>query len=417
MKILFISNKSEFGGAPKCMLELIELLTRFYNIEVEVVTYGDYKISAWCRERNIKYYAVGHVPFAIGKGSTPVRRFGKTILTPMYYAKSYLQNKKAFNKACQMIDFSSIDIIHTNSNRDCLGAMLAQKYNIPHVWHLREFGKEDYDIRYLMSNYIGFMNKTTDYFIAISEAVKKVWIEKGIDKDKIVRIYDGIKMPDREVIEKAEKHKKENNDQKVKFAYLGIVCPSKGQFDAVKALDYLPKEILKNIQVDFWGDCDCLPEFTQQMKIYAKEHGYPDAISFKGFSNNVWNELPNYDGALVCSRAEAFGRITPEYMSIGLQVIASDTGANPELVEDGVSGYLYNHADLKDLASKILTVYRSSNETKRIISNNAQKRSQMFSDKIHASKISEFYTNIVSNANIDGNQRGINNSEEGRKSL
>lgn len=395
MKVLFIANKSEFGGAPKCMLELIELLTRQYGVDVEVVTYGENKIAEWCKERKIKYYAVGHVPFAIGKGSTPVRRFGKTILTPVYFIKSWIKNKQAFNRACQMIDFDSIDIIHTNSNRDCLGAMLAQKFAIPHVWHLREFGKEDYDIRYLVQNYVGFMNKTTDYFVAISDVVKEAWIKKGLDRSKIVRIYDGITLPSQDVIERAETYRKKSDRNNIRFAYLGIVCPSKGQMDAVKALSYLPKDILKNIHIDFWGDCDCLPEFTEQMKRLAKEHGYADSISFKGFSNNIWNELPNYTGALVCSRAEAFGRITPEYMSIGLQVIASNTGANPELIENGVNGYIYNHKNIEDLAFKILQIYNSSVEERQTMSDNAKKQAQLFTDKIHAGKIYDFYRSIL----------------------
>lgn len=395
MKVLFIANKSEFGGAPKCMLELIDLLTKDYGVRVEVVTHGENLIANWCKERNIKYYAVGHVPFAIGKGSTPFRRFGKTVLTPFYYIKCKIQNKKAFKRACEEIDFEDIDIIHTNSNRDCLGAMLARKYKLPHIWHLREFGKEDYDIRYLMQNYIGFMNSTTNYFIAISDAVKSAWIEKGLKIDKIFRIYDGIMLPNKETIEKAKDFQNMKNKDDFRFVYLGIVCPGKGQFDAVKALAYLEKDILKKIHIDFWGDCECLPEFTEQITRYAKEHEYNESISFRGFTNNIWDELPNYDGALVCSRSEAFGRITPEYMSIGLQVIASDTGANPELIEDGISGYIYKHDDLRDLASKIAQVYRNNMETRKHVSEKAEGRAMIFSDLIHAKNIYNFYNMVI----------------------
>ncbi len=390
MKILFIANRAEFGGAPKSMLELIEILMRDYGITIEVVTSSKNAIAKFCEERNIKYYAVGHTSFAVGKGSTPIRRMVKTLLLPYYYIKCWVKNKNAFLSACEQIDFSEIDIIHTNSNRDCLGAMLNKKYHIPHVWHLREFGKEDYNIRYLKFKYIDFMNKNTTSFIAISDAVKRAWCDKGLEESKIVRVYNGIKLPNGNFV------KKKNDDETLRFAYLGIVCPSKGQFDAIKALSKVDKNIAQNIRIDFWGDCNALPEYTNKMKHFAKKHGINNYIKFCGFSDNIWEILPNYDAAMVCSRAEAFGRITPEYMSNGLLVIAGNTGANSEIIEDGISGYIYEHSDLQQLADTIEKVYLSSDEDKILISENAKKRAKFFSDKNYAKNIVDFYSNLLS---------------------
>ena len=36
------------------------------------------------------------------------------------------------------IDFSTIDIVHSNTNRQDIGAFIARKHNIKHVWHVRE---------------------------------------------------------------------------------------------------------------------------------------------------------------------------------------------------------------------------------------------------------------------------------------
>lgn len=391
MKILFIANKAEYGGAPKCLLELIDQLRTKENVQIEVVTHGRNTITSWCDERGIKSYAVGHISYAIGKGSTPLRRLAKTVLTPYYSIKCYILNRRAFTRACEQIDFSDIDIIHTNSNRDSLGAMLAIKHNILHVWHLREFGKEDYDIRYLKFNNIKFMNNSTDYFIAISDAVRKAWIDKGIEKEKIYRIYDGINPPEKTAIDRAERYQNNTNKKIFKFAYLGIVCPGKGQLDAVKGLALVDKNLVHKIRIDFWGDYTCLPEFTSQIKKYAKEHGILDCISFRGFTNNIWDELPGYDGAMVCSRSEAFGRITPEYMSLGLQVIAANTGSNPELIQDGVSGYLYVHGNDQDLANKILMVVNQSLESRSRISANAKEQANMFTAIKNAEDIYDFY--------------------------
>lgn len=395
MKILFVANRAEFGGAPKCMMELIDILTVKYGVEVEVLTHGENDITAWCKERNIVSYAVGHVPFAIGKGSTPFRRFAKMLLTPYFFLNSQRKNKKAFERACQMIDFSDVDIIHTNSNRDCIGAMLSEKYKIPHVWHLREFGKEDYDIRYLKWRYISFMNETTTAFIAISDAVKKVWIKKGIPKEKIFRIYDGIHLPAEDIVNKAKEHQEAKKDDILTFAYLGMVCPSKGQFEAIKGLAKVDKKIQENIKIDFWGDCNALPEHIAQMTRFAEKEGIGECVNFCGLTNDIWNVLPEYDAAMVCSRSEAFGRITPEYMSLGLQTIVSDTGANPELVEAGVSGYIYEKGNVHALAEKIEKIYHCSKEEKKVIAQQAKDRASMFSDDEHAKRVYAFYNELL----------------------
>lgn len=397
MRVLFIANRSEFGGAPKCMMELIELLKNRYGVEIEVVTHGDHAIGEFCRARNITYYAVGHIPFAVGKGSTGFRRGIKTILMPYYFWNSKIKNRKALQKAAEKIDFSGIDIIHTNSNRDCLGAMLSKKYGIPHVWHLREFGKEDYDIRYLIPDYIKFMNQNTDFFIAISEAVKRVWLSKGIEKNKMIRIYDGIHMPEPYVYKAAQEYRNRlKSGLSIRFAYLGIVCPGKGQFDAIKALALLEKDISSHIHIDFWGDCCSLPEYVKDMKRFAAENGVLDSISFRGFTDQIWEKLSEYDAALVCSRSEAFGRITPEYMSIGLQVVASDTGANPELIESGVSGYVYHHGDLQDLARYLRKIYFSTKEERMAMSVKSMERAQLYTDMVHADNVYKFYCRIMS---------------------
>ena len=72
-----------------------------------------------------------------------------------------------------------------------------------------------------------------------------------------------------------------------------------------------------------------------------------------GYREDVCSLLHEYDCGVMCSRSEGFGRVTAEYMMAGLPVIASDTGANPELVNEGQTGLFYRWGDTSDLAKKI----------------------------------------------------------------
>ena len=42
-------------------------------------------------------------------------------------------------------------------------------------------------------------------------------------------------------------------------------------------------------------------------------------------------------------------------------ISASDTGANPELIREGIDGYLYKFNDIEDMTDKAMKIISSSN--------------------------------------------------------
>lgn len=68
-------------------------------------------------------------------------------------------------------------------------------------------------------------------------------------------------------------------------------------------------------------------------------------------SSKTWKN--NYIYKLVCSHAEAFGRVIVEAMLGGLPVIGNDVGRTSELISDSVNGFLFKNRDSTDLANKI----------------------------------------------------------------
>ena len=56
---------------------------------------------------------------------------------------------------------------------------------------------------------------------------------------------------------------------------------------------------------------------------------------------------------MVTAKDEAFGRVTIEYMLMRMPVIASDSGANQELVDSGSTGMIYHLGNTEELANAI----------------------------------------------------------------
>lgn len=387
MKVLYISNKGETGGAARSQMAMIEVLRNDYGVYPIVLTYQKGILSNLCDKLGIENYSLGYEPFMIGGGSTRVRRLTKRILTPLYMIRREVKNSKALRAVENLVDMSNVNLIHTNTNRDDFGEIIARKYNIPHIWHIREFGDKDYDCIFLRSHSIRYMNESNGYFIAISDAVKNAWIDKGLDSSRIIRVYNGI-----DICQFDSSAERSFNKEKMNFIFTGTVYENKGQIQAIKAYEKLPETIKKHIFIDFYGGG--AKEYINQLKKMCDAHNISDNIRFCGFSNMLNEILPKYDAALVCSKAEGFGRVTVEHMLSGLIVIASNAGANPELILDGVEGFLYKSEDIYSLCECMEYVYTNRTQLKKVTTAAQNKVITHFTKEINAQNVYNVYKKV-----------------------
>lgn len=54
----------------------------------------------------------------------------------------------AVKKIGKIIDFNTVDIIHSNLSRDLLGAKLSSIYKVPHIWYIQEMYKSHYQLSF-----------------------------------------------------------------------------------------------------------------------------------------------------------------------------------------------------------------------------------------------------------------------------
>ena len=386
MRIVFIADKGEKYGASKSLVEMIKTLKNRYGINPVVLTYEKSNINRICEKENIENYAIEHGQFMVSMGGTPFRSAIKFILLPYYYFKYYTRNRKAKKIAKRLIDFDSVDIIHSNVNRNDIGAILAKEFNVPHVWHIREFGDKDYRCIPLRLNYIKFMNSSTSRFISISNAIRTAWNKKGLSKEKNIVIYNGIDTS------KFNIHNDSEGEKKLKIIFTGSISPSKGQAQLIKAVGTMHDDIKRNIKVDIYGTGN--KEYLLYLKYLVKKYNLKKQVNFKGYSNNISSILGKYDVGIICSKSEGFGRVTVEYMAAKLCVVASDTGANPELVTDGVTGYLYKFGDIKDLHNKLLFLYNNKKVIKEIGERSYKAVENRFTTERNANEIYKVYKSI-----------------------
>ncbi len=387
MRILYVADTYETGGAFLSFMGLIGSITEISDdVSPVILTSQNGKTNEFANECGIENYSVGHRAFLVNRGSTLPRRIIRFFLRPVLKLKYERANKKAIELAEKYIDFSKIDVIHSNSDRNDIGAILAGRHNIPHVWHIREFADWDYDCFTLRNDYIAFMNEHADSFVAISHAVADRWIEKGLDSKKVTVVYNGVAKPQK-------KPDFQGDVSSIKGLIVGFVAPFKGQYDLIKAIGLLDKNTRSLFHLDIYGNGAI--EYVLLLKLYVMFRGLQKTVCFKGYAGNITEIYKDYNVGFMCSKAEGFGRVTVEYLLNGLCVIASDTGANPELVEDGKTGYIYKYNDSNELANKIKHVVHRYEDTLVCAKNGYEMACELFTKEENARNIHNLYCRLV----------------------
>ncbi|MGX7030429.1 glycosyltransferase family 4 protein [Vagococcus zengguangii] len=377
MKILFVSHNDDRFGAPKSMFDLIVELKK-KGIEIIVLTPIDNQINRLCDLNGIENYTIKYEANVYISNHSKMKNFIKYI---RYKMINYISMKKIMRK----IDISSIDIIHTNVSIIDFGYKLSKCNGIKHVWHLREFGTENINMKRYNKNYIDDFNSENNHCIAISESVMNSWIDKGVSFKQIKRIYNGL----------ADSYsEKKKTTKALKIVFTGSLSRHKGQMELIDALSILPKEKTGNIVVDIYGDGDT--DYINEIELKIKENKLNNIVTLRGYKTNILNVINDYHVGIVCSKSEGFGRVTVEYMMNKLTVIASNTGANMELIENEVNGLIYNYGDPIDLANKLETLLDHHNIIEEYGSKAREKYKKNYTLDRCCHEVIVFYDRILS---------------------
>ena len=112
-----------------------------------------------------------------------------------------------------------------------------------------------------------------------------------------------------------------------------------------------------NIKLFVIGDCSNSPEDIAYMEqLPNRDHV---GIEWLGFRADAPELMKSIDILVIPSRYEGMGQVTVEAMASGKPVVGANSGGIPEVVEHGVTGFIFEGDDLEDFESKLLTLCNS----------------------------------------------------------
>ena len=175
----------------------------------------------------------------------------------------------------------------------------------------------------------------------------------------------------------------------------GHISDSKGQSQLLKAVACMTKEEQSKLRVQFAGVGN--DKTMKKIKEFIKRHELENVVEMLGFREDIDHLWKQADICVVCSRFEAFGRVTVEAMLSGCLVIGTDRGGTIELIQDGVTGYLYPYGEVDILKKKILEVLERKEEARKVAKLGKEYAKKHFDSKVNAENIKEVYKKICKN--------------------
>lgn len=159
-------------------------------------------------------------------------------------------------------------------------------------------------------------------------------------RERTFFVYNGI--PDIP----APQRRENGGDGKIKLVCVGTLCERKNQAGILKALSTLPYEVQRKYHLTLVGD----GEERESLEELAK--GLETEVVFTGSTTRVDEYLKQADCFILFSQNEGLPISIIEAMRSGLPVISTTVAGIPELVDDGLNGYLVS-PDAEELSKRL----------------------------------------------------------------
>jgi len=226
-----------------------------------------------------------------------------------------------------------------------------------------------YAIRTFIARKFRFYHNYVTLFIALTEFSKKRLIDAGIKKDQIFNIPHSIEIP----------HLETDPAQGEYVAFVGRISKEKGVTTLLSAakMTGLPFRIA--------GDISQMLEIKKQLKNNIKWVGLLDSNQLDLFYRNArFLVVPSL-------WYETFGFVVVEAMARGIPVIASNIGGLPYIVDDGVTGFLFEPGNSFELSKKIMQLWNNKKLCKEMGRKSREKALREYNINVFADRLLYVY--------------------------
>ncbi|MDE5886270.1 MAG: glycosyltransferase family 4 protein [Muribaculaceae bacterium] len=381
MKFLSLTTDPTGGGSSKSLLYLLQGL-KDKGWEIRMVLPKKDWLSDQLEKINIKYDINPYLYLSIWPPTQSL--FDYILYLPRLIKYRWFSFKAKRNLTLSVHRFSP-DLIHSNVSVVDTGYKVAKKLNIPHIFHIREYGIEDFNFHFYPSENRKREFLKDSYSICITEDLKRHF---DLDSRNKV-IYNGIRIK-----RQTFPTHKEHQDY---FLFVGMLTKKKGIFDLL----YSYKKYIDNggkYKLIIAGPY--LPKDYLELSSMIKEFHLTNKIDILGSRTDIDSLMQNAAAIIVPSYKEAFGRVLAEGMFNQCVIIGRNTGGLKEQFDIGLRseqkeiGFRFNNT--RELTEIMLTTENLTEEERFQLTEAAlQVANKFFSIESNIELTDEFFKNIT----------------------
>ena len=281
-------------------------------------------------------------------------------------------------------------LVHTNDGRmHVFGGLAAKLAGAKHVWHHRS-DPDAIGLRYIapaVASHVVTVSKFSGPRPGLWTAARK-WsvVPSPFDTDTPV--------PDRDKCREAMLTALDAPSTAAVIGFFANLTPRKRPLAFVRAIAALKAQKPERpIVAPIFGKAFDISE--DDVMNLARELDVADCVRPMGFLHPPEPWFAGCDIMFSPSVREPFGRTLIEAMLLGTLVVATDSGGNPEAIEDGVTGYLTPADDAEAAASCMHQAIREPSISKAVTERARAQSLIRFGMKRHAQLIMDIYDQLL----------------------
>ena len=382
MKILYVLNSTNAeGGATRSFDNLLnELLVRGNDALVVMPdTGGYYKVL---KGKGVSIYATPYESDIIPS----LRTTRDKILFLPRLIRNKCHNYIAVKKIVKICEEFEPDLIHTNVSPISIGYLVSKKLRIPHIYHVREYGDKDFDLKIIKIK----QRLADSYTISITKDISKYRNLNDERKDCV--IYNGI-YPLSSIRKKFPKERY--------LFYAGRLTVKKGFGFMMDAYIDYAKSAGNHLRMIVAGGQSGMEshELCNSIRDRLEYEGLSESVDWLGVIDNVDEYMLDSVATVVPSVCEGFGRVVAEAMFNGSLVIGRDSGGIKEQFDNGVHvtgdeiGLRFNTRE--ELISQFMLLTEDASFIEPYIDRSQECVKKLYSNDNNAKSILSFYEKIL----------------------
>lgn len=341
-RIAFVSHTGRVSGAEVVLLNILRSLDRT-RYEPVVVCPAEDDLRRMVEAEDVRCLSV---PALAARFTSDPRRL-------LGYLCSMAGAIRTLRKTLADVDAS---LVHAATVRAGIAATLATVGTGKTVqWHVHDILP-----RHPLSSAIRTLAwlSPRSRVLAVSHAAARAFCGNLPFRGRIEVIHNGTdlsRFPCKEPGTSGLKHELGIPDGSFLVCAVGMICPRKNLHKLLKAFlqirDRVPQMHIAIVGAPVFSHDEA---YRDALVAQAAEDGIADRVHFTGARRDIPAVLRSADLLVLNSQEEPFGLVLVEAMASGTPVLAARVGGIPEIVSDGVNGWLVERDDTAGLASKLV---------------------------------------------------------------